>query len=72
MAGLVDAGEGQVAVLPHLAAGVSGVGADGGVAGGGEGFRGGVGDCEGDEFAAVPVCIMMRLVMWTDCWMMTV
>lgn len=55
MAGLVDAGEREVAVLAHLAAGVRGVGVDGGVAGGGEGVRGGVGDCEGDEFAAIPV-----------------
>jgi hypothetical protein len=33
VAGLVDAGEGEVAVLAHLAAGVCGVGEDGGVAG---------------------------------------
>lgn len=37
VAGLVDAGEGEVAVLPHLAAGVGVVGEDGAVAGGGEG-----------------------------------
>lgn len=55
MAGLVDAREGQVALLADLAARVGGVGVDGGVAGFGEGLRGGVGDCEGDEFAAVPV-----------------
>jgi hypothetical protein len=34
VAGLVDAGEGQVAVLADLAAGVGGVGVDRGVAGG--------------------------------------
>lgn len=34
MAGLVDAGEGEVAVLADLAAGVGGVGLDAGVAGG--------------------------------------
>lgn len=55
VAGLVDAGEGEVAVLADLAAGVGGVGLDAGVAGGSEGVGGGVGDCEGDEFAAVPV-----------------
>ena len=54
MAGLVDAGEGEVAVLADLAAGVGCVGGDAGVAGGGEGVLGGVGDGEGDEFAAVP------------------
>jgi hypothetical protein len=55
VAGLVDAGEGEVSVLADLAAGVGGVGVDRGVAGGGKGFGGGVGDCEGDEFAAVPM-----------------
>ena len=54
MAGLVDAGEGEVAVLADLAAGVGGVGLDAGVAGAGESVGGGVGDGEGDEFAAVP------------------
>ena len=55
MAGLEDAGEGEVAVLADLAAGVGGVGLDAGVAGGGESIGGGVGDGEGDEFATVPV-----------------
>ena len=54
MAGLVDAAEGEVAVLADLAAGVGGVGLDAGVAGAGESVGGGVGDGEGDEFAAVP------------------
>ena len=57
MACLVDAGEREVAVLAHLAAGVGGVGVDRGVAGGGEGVGLAVGDCEGDEFAAVPIII---------------
>lgn len=38
MAGLVDAGEGEVAVLADLAACVGGVGLDAGVAGRAEGF----------------------------------
>jgi hypothetical protein len=42
-------------VLADLAAGVGGVGVNRGVARGCKGFGGGVGDCEGDEFAAVPV-----------------
>lgn len=54
MPGLVDAREGQVAVLPHLAARVGAVGADGGVAGGGEGGGQAGVYGEGDEFAAVP------------------
>jgi hypothetical protein len=42
-------------VLPDLAAGVGGVCVDRGVARRCKGFGGGVGDCEGDELAAVPV-----------------
>lgn len=57
MAGLVDAGEGEVAVLADLAAGVGGVGLDAGVAGGGKSVGRGVGNGEGDEFAAVPVLV---------------
>ena len=41
-------------MLADLAAGVGGVGLDAGVAGAGESVGGGVGDGEGDEFAAVP------------------
>lgn len=54
MAGLVDAGEGEVAVLADLAAGVGGVGLNACIAGAGESVGGGVGDGQGDEFAAVP------------------
>jgi hypothetical protein len=64
VAGLVDAGEGEVAVLADLAACVGGVGLDAGVAGGGKGLRSGMVYGEGDEFAAVP----MRgggLVVWS-------
>ena len=64
MAGLADAGERQVAVLAHLAAGVGGVGVDGGVAGGEEGVGLAVGDCEGDEFAAVPALIELVFVLY--------
>jgi hypothetical protein len=42
-------------VLADSAAGVGGVCVDRGVARGCKGFGGGVGDCEGDEFAAVPM-----------------
>lgn len=70
MARLVDAREGQVAVLADLAAGVGGVGLDAGVAGAGEGVGGGVRDGERDEFAAVPgreelVCVLSG---WRGVW----
>jgi hypothetical protein len=54
VAGLVDAGEGQVAVLADLAAGIGGVRLNACVARGSKGVGGGVGYGEGDEFAAVP------------------
>jgi hypothetical protein len=54
VAGLVDAGEGEVAVLADLAAGVGCVCLNTGVAGGGESIGRCVWDGEGDEFAAVP------------------
>jgi hypothetical protein len=55
VAGLVDAGEREIAVLADLAAGVSFICLDTGITGGRKRGARGVIDCEGDEFAAVPV-----------------
>lgn len=59
VAGLENAGEGEVAVLADETAGVGGVGDDGGVAGGGVGGFLGVGDCERCRLAAEPCGFMM-------------
>jgi len=55
VAGLVDAGEGEVGVLTDLAADVGEIGVDGSVAGCVEGGAVAVGDGFGDDFTADPV-----------------
>lgn len=65
VAGLEDAREGEVAVLPDQAARVGGVGDDVGVAGGAEGGVARVGDLEGDGFAAEP---WGGRSAWMNCW----
>lgn len=66
VAGLEDAREGEVAVLPDQAARVGGVGDDVGVAGGTEGGVARVGDLEGDGFAAEPWGGMSACM---NCWL---
>lgn len=62
VAGLEDAGEGEVAVLADETAGVGAVCDDGGVAGRGVGGLLGIGDFEGGGFAAEPC--LGGLLVW--------